>query len=129
MKRQTGFQIVIKRLLNRNWPSLSDYMHSPTSRSLFFLESGAHKHTRVCCSIDRFEAANDDYAIIMVKALADRLAEALAEEIHVRLRKEIWGYAQREELSAEDMFKTKFQVRSVPFCLAMTTSPSGCTPC
>ena len=43
---------------------------------------------------DRFKHANDDYSSIMVKALADRLAEAFAERLHQRVRKEFWGYAR-----------------------------------
>ena len=42
---------------------------------------------------ERFKHANDDYSAIMVKALADRLAEAFAERLHQRVRKEFWGYA------------------------------------
>jgi 5-methyltetrahydrofolate--homocysteine methyltransferase len=45
---------------------------------------------------DRFKHANDDYSSIMVKALADRLAEAFAERMHQRVRKELWGYAADE---------------------------------
>ncbi len=48
---------------------------------------GIEKH------IERFEAAHDDYSSIMLKALADRLAEASAEHFHERVRREIWGYA------------------------------------
>ena len=48
---------------------------------------------------DRFKGANDDYSSIMVKALADRLAEAFAERLHQRVRKEFWGYAPDETLS------------------------------
>ena len=47
---------------------------------------------------DRFKRANDDYSAIMVKALADRLAEAFAERLHQRVRKEFWGYAPDETL-------------------------------
>ena len=47
---------------------------------------------------DRFKHANDDYSSIMVKALADRLAEAFAERLHQRVRKEFWGYAADETL-------------------------------
>ena len=46
---------------------------------------------------DRFKHANDDYSSIMVKALADRLAEAFAERMHQRVRKEFWGYAARRD--------------------------------
>ena len=48
---------------------------------------------------DRFKHANDDYSSIMVKALADRLAEAFAERMHQRVRKEFWGYAADEKFS------------------------------
>ena len=47
---------------------------------------------------ERFKHANDDYSAIMVKALADRLAEAFAERLHQRVRKEFWGYAPDEAL-------------------------------
>ncbi|MFB9913480.1 vitamin B12 dependent-methionine synthase activation domain-containing protein, partial [Rhizobium paknamense] len=52
---------------------------------------------------ERFERANDDYSSIMVKALADRFAEAFAERMHERVRKEFWGYAKDETLSNEDL--------------------------
>ena len=48
---------------------------------------------------DRFKHANDDYSSILCKALADRLAEAFAERMHVRVRREFWGYAPDEKLS------------------------------
>src|SRR5690348_7807454 len=51
---------------------------------------------------ERFKRANDDYSAIMVKALADRLAEAFAERLHQRVRREFWGYAPDETLSNED---------------------------
>ena len=46
----------------------------------------------------------------MLKALADRLAEAFAEELHERVRKEIWGYGSNESLDAADLHKIKYQV-------------------
>ena len=58
----------------------------------------------------RYTNENDDYNIIMVKALADRLAEAFAEELHERVRKELWGYSNAEHLEAEDLHKIKYQV-------------------
>merc|ERR1719182_594072 len=51
---------------------------------------------------------NDDYKGIMMEAIADRLAEALAEYLHHQMRIELWGYAPDEKLSAEDMLKTKY---------------------
>jgi len=56
-----------------------------------------------------FEAEQDDYAAIMVKVLADRLAEALAEMLHKDVRTKHWGYASGETLSNEDMIKEKYQ--------------------
>ncbi len=57
----------------------------------------------------------DDYSAIMVKALADRLAEALAERMHQRVRTELWGYAADEALSNEDLIKEKYQgIRPAP---------------
>ena len=55
-----------------------------------------------------FEAANDDYSAIMLKALADRLAEAFAEYLHARVRRQDWGYANDETLSNEDMIAEKY---------------------
>lgn len=56
----------------------------------------------------RFEDAHDDYSSIMLKALADRLAEAFAEYLHERVRTDLWGYAPQEALSTEDMIKEKY---------------------
>ncbi len=62
-----------------------------------------------------FEAALDDYSGIMFKALADRLAEAFAECLHLRVRKDLWGYAAGEQLSNEELIKEKYQgVRPAP---------------
>jgi 5-methyltetrahydrofolate--homocysteine methyltransferase len=56
----------------------------------------------------RFEAAGDDYSSIMVKALADRLAEAFAEYMHERVRTDLWGYAAGEDLSSEALIKEQY---------------------
>ena len=52
---------------------------------------------------DRFKNANDDYSSILCKALADRLAEAFAERMHQRVRKEFWGYAPDETLASDQL--------------------------
>src|SRR6185437_13864582 len=57
---------------------------------------------------DRFKHANDDYSSILCKALADRLAEAFAECMHARVRREFWGYAPDETLSNEDLILEKY---------------------
>ncbi|HWM83665.1 MAG TPA: methionine synthase [Pseudolabrys sp.] len=64
---------------------------------------------------DRFKHANDDYSSILCKALADRLAEAFAERLHQRVRKEFWGYAPGETLSAADLIAEKYDgIRPAP---------------
>ncbi|MFM8865857.1 MAG: methionine synthase [Limnohabitans sp.] len=62
-----------------------------------------------------FEAAHDDYSAIMLKALADRLAEAFAEYLHQRVRTDLWGYAEGEQLGNEDLIAEKYQgIRPAP---------------
>jgi 5-methyltetrahydrofolate--homocysteine methyltransferase len=64
---------------------------------------------------ERFKRANDDYSSIMVKALADRLAEAFAERLHQRVRTEFWGYAPDEALSNADLVAEKYRgIRPAP---------------
>ncbi|RFM30553.1 methionine synthase [Deminuibacter soli] len=58
--------------------------------------------------LQRLEAAHDDYNKIMLQALADRFAEAFAEALHERVRKDMWGYASDEILSKEDLIKEKY---------------------
>ncbi len=58
--------------------------------------------------IDRFKADHDDYNSIMLKALADRLAEAFAELLHENVRKEHWGYSASESLQNEELIKEKY---------------------
>ncbi|OPX55095.1 methionine synthase (B12-dependent) [Oceanospirillum multiglobuliferum] len=63
----------------------------------------------------QYEDAGDDYNSIMVKALADRLAEAFAEHLHERVRKEFWGYAPDEALDNDAMIKEQYQgIRPAP---------------
>ncbi|XP_062330688.1 methionine synthase [Osmerus eperlanus] len=57
----------------------------------------------------QFEGQGDDYSSIMVKALADRLAEAFAEELHARVRKDLWGYSCEEELHAEELHRVHYE--------------------
>lgn len=65
--------------------------------------------------IEEYKKQHDDYKEIMVKALADRLAEALAEMMHRKVREDYWGYAQNEQLSNEELIKEKYQgIRPAP---------------
>jgi 5-methyltetrahydrofolate--homocysteine methyltransferase len=64
---------------------------------------------------ERFERANDDYRSILVKALADRVAEALAERMHERVRKEFWAYAPDESFAPEDLIREEYRgIRPAP---------------
>jgi len=64
---------------------------------------------------ERFERANDDYRSILVKALADRLAEAFAERMHERVRKEFWAYAPDENLGNDALIREEYQgIRPAP---------------
>lgn len=58
--------------------------------------------------IEKYQAEHDEYNIIMVKALADRLAEAFAELMHKKVRTEFWGYAKDENISTEELIKEKY---------------------
>ncbi|HBA09329.1 MAG TPA: methionine synthase, partial [Methylotenera mobilis] len=70
---------------------------------------GIEKHEK------KFEDAHDDYSSIMLKALADRLAEAFAEYMHERVRVDFWGYAPNESLSKEALIKEQYQgIRPAP---------------
>jgi 5-methyltetrahydrofolate--homocysteine methyltransferase len=70
---------------------------------------GIDEHVR------RFEAGHDDYSSILLKALADRLAESLAEYLHGRVRREFWGYDRDERLSNRDLIDERYRgIRPAP---------------
>ena len=70
---------------------------------------GIEEHLR------RFKADSDDYSDILLKALADRLAEAFAERLHERVRKTLWGYAPDEALANDDLIREKYRgIRPAP---------------
>ncbi|HEX2248821.1 MAG TPA: vitamin B12 dependent-methionine synthase activation domain-containing protein, partial [Gemmatimonadales bacterium] len=65
--------------------------------------------------VSRFAAEHDDYGAILTKALADRLAEAFAELLHLRVRREFWGYASNESLDNQGLIKERYQgIRPAP---------------
>ncbi|TVZ22039.1 methionine synthase (B12-dependent) [Dokdonia sp. Hel_I_63] len=88
------------------------------------LESGLQDYMGAFCvttgfgtaeKAKEFEDALDDYSAIMIKALADRLAEAFAEYLHKEVRTKYWGYATREALANTDLIKEKYQgIRPAP---------------
>jgi 5-methyltetrahydrofolate--homocysteine methyltransferase len=70
---------------------------------------------RLDALVTQFESDHDDYGSILSKALADRLAEALAELLHRRVRTEFWGYARGEALDNEALIKERYQgIRPAP---------------
>lgn len=94
---------------DHEYRSLADYI-APKSSGLrdyiggFIVTAGIG--ARACAAA--FQAAGDDYSALMVKLLADRLAEAFAERLHQLVRQEYWGYAAAEDLSLADLFKAKY---------------------
>ena len=65
--------------------------------------------------LERFAAAHDDYSAILLKALADRLAEAAAEWLHLRVRREWWGYAPEERLTHDELIAERYRgIRPAP---------------
>lgn len=65
--------------------------------------------------IEEYQKSHDEYNIIMIKALADRLAEALTELMHKKVREEFWGYASNEKMDYEDLLKERYQgIRPAP---------------
>jgi 5-methyltetrahydrofolate--homocysteine methyltransferase len=65
--------------------------------------------------VERFEKDHDDYSSIILKALADRLAEALAEHMHERVRREFWAYASDEQFSNHDLIRESYRgIRPAP---------------
>ncbi|WP_283745853.1 methionine synthase [Sideroxydans sp. CL21] len=95
---------------------LADYIAPKESKvkdyiGAFAVTTGIGIDARVA----EFEKQNDDYNAIMLKSLADRLAEAFAEHLHLRVRREFWGYASDEGLSNEDIIAEKYRgIRPAP---------------
>jgi 5-methyltetrahydrofolate--homocysteine methyltransferase len=58
--------------------------------------------------VEEFKSAKDDYSAIMLKILADRIAEAFAEVMHLKVRRELWGYAASEDLAMEEIHSGKY---------------------
>jgi len=101
---------------DRNNLSLADYIAPKSSGvpdwiGVFAVTTGLGCEERARA----FEAAHDDYSAIMIKALADRLAEAFAERLHERVRREFWGYAHDEQLDTEGLIAERYRgIRPAP---------------
>jgi 5-methyltetrahydrofolate--homocysteine methyltransferase len=100
----------------RNNLALADFIAPQSSGKLDYL--GLFAVTTGIGSAERvrqFENQHDDYQSILLKALADRLAEACAELMHARVRREYWGYAAHENLNNEDLIREKYRgIRPAP---------------
>uniref|UniRef100_UPI002FE121EF methionine synthase n=1 Tax=Noviherbaspirillum sp. TaxID=1926288 RepID=UPI002FE121EF len=113
--RQQGVKPVIDGVARPN-QCLADFIAPKSSGiadyiGMFAVTAGLgiEKHEK------RFEDAHDDYSSIMLKSLADRLAEAFAEYLHERVRKDLWGYASDEALSHEQLIKEAYRgIRPAP---------------
>jgi 5-methyltetrahydrofolate--homocysteine methyltransferase len=96
--------------------SLADFIAPETSGrqdyiGMFAVTAG----TGIEKQLEKYKAAQDDYSDIMVKALADRLAEGFAECLHARVRRELWGYASDEKFSNEELIDEQYAgIRPAP---------------
>ncbi len=96
--------------------ALSDFIAPKGSKAedyigMFAVTTGLGIETLV----EKYEKDHDDYNSILIKALADRLAEAFAEYLHEKVRKEYWGYAENENLSNEERIKERYSgIRPAP---------------
>jgi 5-methyltetrahydrofolate--homocysteine methyltransferase len=91
--------------------ALADYVGERDYVGAFAVTAGLGIENRVA----EFEAAHDDYSAIMLKSLADRLAEAAAEWLHMRVRTHYWGYAFDEELDHDALINEQFKgIRPAP---------------
>jgi 5-methyltetrahydrofolate--homocysteine methyltransferase len=104
-RREGRSNIALADFIAPRASGLADYIGA------FAVTAGTGEETVV----NRFKNANDDYSAILAKALADRLAEAAAERMHQRVRKEFWAYAADETLSSNELITEKYRgIRPAP---------------
>jgi len=105
----------MKKAANQPNLSLADFIAPSSASKQDHLGAFAVTIQGIEQHIQRFEAQLDDYSKIMLQALADRLAEALAEYLHMKVRTDYWGYAKDELLSNDDMIKEVYTgIRPAP---------------
>ncbi len=104
-----------KRKEGQVYYSLSDFIAPKSTKKIDYIGGFAVTAGKKVDSLsDKYKNDNDDYTSIMVKALGDRIAEALAEMIHKKVR-EIWGYGNKENLSNEEIIREKYRgIRPAP---------------
>jgi 5-methyltetrahydrofolate--homocysteine methyltransferase len=104
----------IKKAAGQPSFSLADFV-KPAQQAEDYMGAFAVSIAGIEPHIKRFNEALDDYNKILLQALADRLVEAFAECLHLRVRKEYWGYAKDEQLASEDIIKETYQgIRPAP---------------
>ncbi len=109
--RWVGLRQQHKQPAGRYNVALADYVGERDYVGAFAVTAGLGIEARVA----EFEAAHDDYSAIMLKALADRLAEAAAEWLHMRVRTDYWGYAADESLDNDALVAEAYQgIRPAP---------------
>ncbi len=105
----------IKKAAGQPNLSLADFIAPAETGQIDYIGAFSVTIQGIDTHIKRFEAQHDDYGKITLQALADRLAEAFAELLHERTRKEFWGYASNENLSNEELIKEGYQgIRPAP---------------
>ncbi|MBS1653792.1 MAG: methionine synthase [Bacteroidetes bacterium] len=105
----------IKKAAGQPNLSLADFIAPAATGKKDFIGSFTVTITGIEEHIKKFEAAHDDYNKIMLQALADRLAEAFAELLHQRVRKEFWGYDKNETLDNDQLIKEEYTgIRPAP---------------
>jgi len=111
-----GLRQQAEKELNDCFTCISDFIAPETSGIQDYIGAFAVTAGFGCDAIcKKYEEEMDDYQVIMFKALADRLAEAFAEELHERVRVELWGYDRTEALDSEDLLKIKYTgIRPAP---------------
>ncbi|MDE1544501.1 methionine synthase [Dechloromonas agitata] len=109
--RWVGLRQQIKQPQGRFNTALADFVGEQDYAGAFAVTAGLGIDEHVA----RFEATHDDYSAIMLKALADRLAEAAAEWLHMKVRTEFWGYAAGEKLDNDGLIAEQYKgIRPAP---------------
>ena len=105
----------VKKAANQPNLSLADFIAPAEYGKQDYIGAFAVSIHGIETHLKNFEAQHDDYNKIILQALADRLAEAFAEMLHEKVRKEYWGYAKDERLDNEELIKESYQgIRPAP---------------